>query len=178
MSSSWRLTSSHTTSTRLSKPCRRSHSSHTRSTTGSTLRRMAAISLVRMSACWLLIRSVVDQLSPSRKGGMPVRATSCSKIWRTGTWLSRMGPSAPMTRMSTSPATTKSRRLPSRPACMAADHSRATRSHRSWAAAPFSPLHTTAKRIAPARSQLAPTVWKIFMRISARKGMLRSRDTP
>ena len=64
-----------------------------------------------------------DQDSPSIKGGMPVLATSCSKICRTGTWLSRTGLSAPMTLMSTSPTATKSRTAPSRPACIAADHS-------------------------------------------------------
>ena len=50
---------------------------------------MAVSSEVRMSACWALIRSVEDQLSPSIKGGMPVRDTSCSRICRTGTSLSR-----------------------------------------------------------------------------------------
>ena len=83
------------------------------------------ISLVIMSACWVLIRSVEDQDRPSRKGGMPVRATSCSRICRTGTSLSSTWLSAPMTLISTSPTATKSRTEPSLPACMAADHSRA-----------------------------------------------------
>ena len=84
---------------------------------------MAVISVVRMSACWALIRSVEDQLSPSIKGGMPVFATSCSKICRTGTSLSRMGLSAPMTRMSTSPTATKSRTAPLWASRMASAHS-------------------------------------------------------
>ena len=119
---------------------------------------MAVISLVSRSACWVLIRSVDDQDSPSIKGGMPVRATSCSRICRTGTWLSRMGPSAPMTFTSTSPTATKSRTCPARPACMASDHSPAICLHRSWAKAPSSSpgLHTTAKRRLPARSQFWP----------------------
>ena len=104
-----------------------------RSTTGSSPRRMAVISLVIMSACWVLIRSVEDQLRPSRKGGIPVLAMSCSRICRTGTSLSRIWLSAPMTLMSTSPTATKSRTEPSLPACMAADHSLAIWRLRSWA---------------------------------------------
>ena len=44
---------------------------------------MAVTSVVSRSACWALIRSVEDQDSPSIKGGIPVRATSCSRICRT-----------------------------------------------------------------------------------------------
>lgn len=139
---------------------------------------MAAISLVRISACWELIRSVDDQLSPSRKGGMPVLATSCSRICRTGTSLSKIWLSAPMVRIPTSPAHTKSRTAPSLPACMAALHSRATWAQRSWAAAASPPPHVTAKRTLPVRSQFLPTAWKIFTNISARNGMERSMDTP
>ena len=118
---------------------------------------MAVISLVIMSACWADIRSVEDQDSPSRKGGMPVLATSCSRICRTGTSLSRVWLSAPMTLISTSPAATKSRTLPRRPACMASLHCRATLWHRSWAFPPLlSGLHTTAKRTLPIRSQFCP----------------------
>ena len=116
---------SHVTSTPVSYPWTRSQISQIRSTTGVRERRMAVISLVIISACWVLIRSVEDQLSPSRKGGMPVRATSSSRICRTGTSLSRTWLSAPITLMSTSPTATKSRMLPCLPSCMAADHSRA-----------------------------------------------------
>ena len=66
----------------------RSHSVQIFSTTGVRVRRSAASSLVIMSACWLLIRSVEDQFSPSRKGGIPVWAISCSRIIRTGAWQS------------------------------------------------------------------------------------------
>ena len=172
--------SSHRISARRSYPCSPSHSSATRHRAGSTPRRMAVISLVSRSACWALMRSVDDQDSPSIKGGMPVRATSCSRICRTGTWLSSTWLSAPMTRMSTSPTATKSRTLPSRPACMADDHSWASIRHRSWAKAssPSPGLYTTAKRRLPARSQFWPVAWKIFSRMPARKGMDRSRDTP
>ena len=76
--------SSHTTVKGQSLPCIRSHSRQSFSTTGVTVRRRAVISLVMMSACWLLIRSVEDQLSPSRKGGIPVWAMSCSMSSRTG----------------------------------------------------------------------------------------------
>ena len=124
---------------------------------------MAVISLVIMSACWVLIRSVEDQDSPSRKGGIPVRATSCSRICRTGTSLSSTWLSAPMTLMSTSPTATKSRTEPSFPACMAADHSRAICSPRSravlWSMSPSPGLYTTAKRTLPIRSQFMPTAW-------------------
>ena len=82
-----------------------------------------------------------------------------------------------MARISTSPAHTKSRTAPSRPAFMAADHSRATAAHLACAA-PSSPLHTTANRTLPVRSQFLPTASKIFIKISARKGMDRSMDTP
>ena len=44
--------------------------------------------------------------------------------------------------------------------------------------APSSPLHTTANRTLPVRSQFLPTASKIFIKISARKGMDRSMDTP
>ena len=64
--------------------------------TGSSVRRSAVISLVSISACCELIRSVDDQLSPSINGGSPVFATSCSKICRTGVSLSRIWLSAPM----------------------------------------------------------------------------------
>ena len=74
-----------------------------------------------MSACWLLIRSVEAQLSPSRKGGMPVWEMSCSMMSRTGAWQSGMSHSAPMTLISTSPAATKSRTDPALVACMAWD---------------------------------------------------------
>ena len=102
----------------------RSHSVQIFSTTGVRVRRSAASSLVIMSACWLLIRSVVDHCSPSRNGGTPSLATICSSSWRTGTWVSGMGLSAPITRMSTLPTATKSLML-SLPPCMAALHSRA-----------------------------------------------------
>ena len=125
--------SSQSTVTLRSYPWRASHSSQIRSTTGSSPRRMAVSSLVIMSACCVLIRSVDDQLNPNRKGGMPVRATSCSRICRTGTSLSSTWLSAPITLMSTSPTATKSRTRPSRPASMAADHSRAIWRLRSWA---------------------------------------------
>ena len=109
-----------------------------------------------MSACWELIRSVEFQLSPSKKGGMPVLATTCSRICRTGTWLSSTGASAPMTRMLTSPAATKSRTLPPRVSRMARDHSPASSFPRS--AAPCPPGQVTAKRRFPHRSQFTPTV--------------------
>ena len=125
--------SSQTTSTGPSSPRIRSHIRQMRSSTGVSVRRMAVISVVSMSACWALIRSVEDQFSPSMKGGMPVLATSCSRICRTGTSLSRMGLSAPMTRMSTSPTATKSRTAPPLASCMASDHSRARVSARSLA---------------------------------------------
>ena len=116
------------------------------------------ISVVSRSACWALIRSVELQLSPSMKGGMPVLATTCSRICRTGTSLSRMGASAPMTRISTSPTATKSRTLPLLVSCMARDHSPASCRLRS-AAWPFPPSRqVTAKRTLPHRSQLTPMV--------------------
>ena len=107
------------------------------------------------------MRSVEDQDSPSRKGGIPVRAMSCSRICRTGASLSKIWLSAPMTLMSTSPTATKSRTAPWRVERMAADHSLATISPRSWADRPSpSPgLHTTAKRRFPTRSQFWPTAW-------------------
>ena len=108
----------------------RSHSVQIFSTTGVRVRRSAASSLVIMSACWLLIRSVEDQFSPSRKGGIPVWAISCSRIIRTGAWQSGMAHSAPMTLISTSPTATKSRTGPL--ALMAWDHSRAMVWAISW----------------------------------------------
>ena len=115
-----------------------------------------------MSACWLLIRSVEAQFSPSRKGGMPVWEMSCSMMSRTGAWQSGMSHSAPMTLISTSPTATKSRTDPALVLCMASDH----RWAKSWlrsctrrASMASSPgLYTTAKRTFPARSQLVPRV--------------------
>ena len=75
---------SHSTWNAASSPCSRIHSRQIFSTTGVRVRRKAVSSLVIMSACWLLIRSVEDQFSPSRNGGMPVWAMSCSKSSRTG----------------------------------------------------------------------------------------------
>ena len=72
--------SSHRISALPPKPCTLSHSSAVRWSAGSTALRMAVTSVVSISACWVLIRSVDDQDSPSIKGGMPVRATSCSRI--------------------------------------------------------------------------------------------------
>ena len=70
------------------------------------------------------MRSVDDQFSPSINGGMPVLATSCSRICRTGTSLSSIMLSAPMTRMSTSPHAHKvAHMLPSRVSCIAPAHS-------------------------------------------------------
>ncbi|SCJ30886.1 Uncharacterised protein [uncultured Blautia sp.] len=151
--------SSHRTSKPQVYPCIRSHSRQIRSTTGVMVRRMAVISVVSMSACWELIRSVELQLSPSIKGGIPVLATTCSKICRTGTSLSRTGASAPMTWISTSPTATKSRTLPLLVSCMARDHSPASIRLRS-SAWPFpSSRQVTAKRRLPHRSQLIPMVW-------------------
>ena len=107
---------------------------------------MAQSSLVSRSACWALMRSVVDQLSPSRKGGSPVLAMSCSKICRTGTSESRIGVSPPMTRICTSPTATKSRTMPFFPSSMARDHSAAIWLPRSraWAGSmPSSGRQTT-----------------------------------
>ena len=68
-----------------------------------------------------------------------------------------------MTLMSTSPTATKSRTLPSFPASMAAAHSRAICSLRSWAyirsRLSFPGLQTTAKRTLPIRSQFMPMAW-------------------
>ena len=94
---------------------------------------MAVISVVSRSACWVLIRSVLDQLRPSMKGGRPVLLTSCSRICRMGTELSRIWLSAPMTLMSTSPTATKSRTLPLLVLSMARLHSLASCRLRSWA---------------------------------------------
>ena len=105
------------------QPCSRSQSVQTRSSAGSTARRTAHSSLVSRSACCLLMRSVLDQLRPSRKGGRPVLATSCSMICRTGVSASRICPSAPMTLTDTSPTATKSRTTPFFASCIAADHS-------------------------------------------------------
>ena len=101
-----------------------------------SVRRSAVISLVSISACWLLMRSVDDQLSPNKNGGRPVLATSCSRICRTGTSQSGITLSAPMARMLTSPTLTKSRTLPPRVSCIAPDHSCASSSARSRASAP------------------------------------------
>ena len=151
--------SSQTTSKPQVYPCIRSHSRQIRSTTGVSVRRRAVISVVSRSACWELMRSVELQLSPSIKGGMPVLATICSKICRTGVSLSRMGASPPMALISTSPTATKTRTLLFRPSRMARDHSSASSRPRS-AADPLSPfLHVTAKRTLPHRSQLTPMVW-------------------
>jgi hypothetical protein len=49
----------------------RSHMEQIRSRMGVSVRRMAVSSLVSMSACWELMRSVVLQFSPSIKGGIP-----------------------------------------------------------------------------------------------------------
>ena len=151
--------SSHSTAKPQVYPCIRSHIRQIRSTTGVSVRRMAVISVVSRSACWELIRSVEFQLNPSIKGGMPVLATICSRICRTGTSLSRMGASAPMALISTSPTATKSRTLPLRLSCMARDHSSASSRPRSAAEAPSPFLHVTAKRTLPHRSQLTPMVW-------------------
>ena len=140
----------------------RSHSVQIFSTTGVRVRRSAASSLVIMSACWLLIRSVEDQFSPSRKGGIPVWAISCSRIIRTGAWQSGMAHSAPMTLISTSPTATKSRTAPDRVLSMASAHRWASSwllaYTRRWSSASSPGLYTTAKRTLPARSQLAPRV--------------------
>ena len=127
---------------------------------GSSVRRSAVISLVSISACCELIRSVDDQLSPSINGGSPVFATSCSKICRTGVSLSRIWLSAPMALIDTSPTDTKSRTLPFLPSCIARDHSSAICSARSCAAprssSPSCGLYVTAKRTLPQRSQFFP----------------------
>ena len=67
------------------QPCIRSHIRQIRSTTGVSILRMAVISVVSISACWALMRSVEFQFSPSIKGGMEVFATICSSTCRTGT---------------------------------------------------------------------------------------------
>ena len=100
---------------------------------GSTVRRSAHSSEVSRSACWVLIRSVVLQFSPSKKGGSPVFATSCSRICRTGVSESRIGASPPMTLISTSPTATKSRTVPFLLSSMARLHSAATAFPRSCA---------------------------------------------
>ena len=61
---------------------------HIFSITGVSVLRMAVISADMTFACSDDILSVVDQLRPSIKGGMPVRATNCSSICLTGTSLS------------------------------------------------------------------------------------------
>ena len=76
---------------------------------------------------------MLDQLSPSIKGGIPVLLTSCSKICLIGTELSRIWLSAPMTLMSTSPTATKSRTHPFLVRSMALLHSLASCLLRSWA---------------------------------------------
>ena len=139
-------------------PCIRSHIRQICCTTGVSVLRIAVISVVSMSACWALIRSVEFQFSPSIKGGMEVFATICSITCRTGTWLSRIGASPPMTLMSTSPTATKSRTLPLLVSCMARLHSCASTWPRSAALPPPS-RQVTAKRTLPHRSQLTPTVW-------------------
>ncbi len=79
------------------------------------------------------MRSVLDQLRPSRNGGRPVFATSCSSSWRTGTAASSTGPSAPMTLTDTSPTATKSRTTPLWLSRMASLHSAAMAPARSEA---------------------------------------------
>ena len=119
---------------------------------------MAVISVVSISACCALIRSVEFQLRPSIKGGIEVFATICSITCRTGTWLSRIGASPPITLISTSPTATKSRTLPLLVSCMARLHSCARICPRSAALPPPS-RQVTANRTLPHRSQLTPTVW-------------------
>ena len=73
--------SSQSTVTLRSYPWRASHSSQIRSTTGSSPRRMAVSSLVIMSACWVLIRSVDDQVLDSE---VPVRQILEQVVAKTG----------------------------------------------------------------------------------------------
>ena len=93
------------------------------------------------------------------KGGIPVLATICSSSCRTGISLSRIGASAPMTRMPTSPTATKSRTLPLRVSRMARLHSSASTRLLSDALTPSPPEQVTANRTLPHRSQLTPMVW-------------------
>ena len=79
------MISSQSTRNAAVSPCIRSHIRQICSTTGVSVRRIAVISVVSMSACWALIRSVEFQFSPSIKGGMEVFATICSNTCRTGT---------------------------------------------------------------------------------------------
>ncbi len=95
---------------------------------------MAVSSLVIMSACCVLIRSVDDQLNPNRKGGMPVRGHELFQ-------------NLPHRHLAVQHLVVRSDHLdvhvahgdkiappgPSRPASMAADHSRAIWRLRSWA---------------------------------------------
>ena len=55
------------------------------------------------------MRSVDDQLRPSKNGGMPSFATICSNSWRTGISLESIRLSLPIACTCTSPTAIKSR---------------------------------------------------------------------